>query len=194
MQAPTLTRVLLICAIAVFMTACATGPSVYTHTMPQVDFDRYETFGWPEETGTDRGGYETSFTQYFKQAVRREMEALGYRYVDEDPDLLVNFFARVEDKEEVYTRTAPAPMLGTGYYGYRFGMYTAWPVYTTEVDTFQYTIGTANIDVVDAAEKRLIWEGRIEGRLTERSLTDPQASISDAVAEIFQRFPTRTSD
>lgn len=194
MQAPTLTRLLLICAIAAFMAACATGPSVYTHTMPSVDFDQYETFGWPEETGTDRGGYETSFTQYFKQAVRREMEALGFRYVDEDPDLLVNFFTRVEDKEEVYTRTSPAPMLATGYYGYRFGMYSAWPVYTTEVDTFQYTIGTANIDVVDAEERRLIWEGRIEGRLTERSLTDPQASISDAVAEIFQRFPTRTSE
>ena len=70
-------------------------------------------------------------------------------------------------------------------------MYGTWPVYSTEIDTFQYQYGTANVDVVDAGEKRLIWEGRIEGQLSERSLTDPRASISEAVAEIFQRFPTR---
>lgn len=191
MNARPLIRALPMISLALLLTACATGPQVHTHTMPRVDFAAYETFGWPKEVGTDRGGYETSITQYFKEAARREMEALGYRYVDEDPDLLVNFFTRVEDKQEVYTRTSLAPTLATGYYGYRYGMYGTWPVYSTEIDTFQYQYGTANVDVVDAGEKRLIWEGRIEGQLSERSLTDPRASISEAVAEIFQRFPTR---
>jgi hypothetical protein len=185
-------RGLMIVALSVIMAGCATGPNVMTHTMPSVDFTNYETFGWPEEVGTDRGGYETSFTQYFKQAARREMTALGYRFVEDDPDLLVNFFTRIEDKERVYTRSSPT--LATGYYGYRYGMYGTWPVYTTEIDTFEYQLGTANIDVVDAAERRLIWEGRIEGRLTEGSLVNPQQSISDAVANIFAQFPTRAGD
>jgi len=178
--------------LVLLLSGCAATPNVKTHTMPNVDFSSYETFGWPDEVGTDRGGYETRFTQYFKDAARREMEALGFRYVAEDPDLLVNFFTRVEDKESVYTRTRPA--MATGYYGYRYGMYGVWPVYTTEVDTFQYKYGTANVDVVDAEQMRLIWEGRIEGRLTGQSLTDPQASISDALMKIFQRFPTRAAD
>lgn len=182
-------RGMMIAGLAVLLAGCATGPNVVTHTMPSVDFDRYQTFGWPDQVGTDRGGYETSFTQYFKEAARREMTALGYRFVDEDPDLLVNFYTHVEDKESVRTRSSP--MLATGYYGYRYGMYGAWPVYTTEIDTFQYKYGTANVDLVDAEEMRLIWEGRIEGRLTEQSLIDPRNSISEAVAQIFEKFPTR---
>ncbi|NKI36613.1 DUF4136 domain-containing protein [Wenzhouxiangella sp. XN79A] len=186
-------RILLATLLALVITGCATGPRVTTHAMPQVDFTAYQTFGWPEEMGTDRGGYETSITQYFKQAARREMEALGYRYVDESPDLLVNFFANAEDKQDVYTRPRMNATFATGYYGYRYGMYTAWPVYTTEVDTFNYTVGTANIDLVDAERMQLIWEGRVEGRLTERALTNPSAAISDAVAEIFAEFPTRNT-
>ena len=185
-------RGLLTIALFALLAGCAVGPKVVTHTMPSVDFDRYETFGWPEQVGTDRGGYETSFTQYFKEAARREMTALGYRFVENDPDLLVNFYTHVEDKESVRTRTSPT--LATGYYGYRYGMYGAWPVYTTEVDTFQYKYGTANVDLVDAEQMRLIWEGRIEGRLNEDSLVDPRTSISDAVAQIFEKFPTRTPE
>ncbi|AKS43192.1 DUF4136 domain-containing protein [Wenzhouxiangella marina] len=178
------------CLLVLLLSACAAGPRFYTHAMPDVDFGAYRTFGWPEQLGTDRGGYETSVTQYFKVAARREMEALGYRYAEENPDLLVNFYTNIEDKERTYRRTTIAPTLATGYYGYRFGMYTVWPVYATEVEHFHYQVGTANIDVVDAAERRLIWEGRVEGRLTDRALNDPAGAISDAVADIFQRFPT----
>lgn len=181
---------LLVMALA----GCASGPQVTTHAMPRVDFTGYETFGWPDEVGTDRGGYESSITQYFKQSAKREMEALGYRFVEDNPDLLVNFFANAEDKQDVYTRPSMNASLSTGYYGYRYGMYSAWPVYTTEVDTFNYTLGTANVDVVDAEKMQLIWEGRIEGRLTEDALSDPATAISQAVADIFSKFPTRDSD
>lgn len=193
MNAQRIIRTLLLSLLALVVTGCATGPQVTTHSMPRVDFTAYETFGFPDEVGTDRGGYETSITQYFKQAAKREMEALGYRYVERDPDLLVNFFANAEDKQDVYTRPSMNATFATGYYGYRYGMYTAWPVYTTEVDTFNYTVGTANVDLIDAEKMQMIWEGRIEGRLTERAFSEPRASISQAVADIFAKFPTRTS-
>lgn len=189
--ATAVTRLLLLTTALLMLAGCASAPQVRTHAMPRIDFTAYQTFGWPEEVGTDRGGYETSITQYFKDAARREMEALGYRYVENDPDLLVNFFANAEEKQDVYTRASLSPGLSAGYYGYRYGMYTAWPIYTTEVDTFDYTVGTANIDLVDAAKRQMIWEGRIEGRLTAKALNDPRSAISDAVAEIFKRFPTK---
>lgn len=178
---------LLLAALA----GCATGPRIYTHVMPEADFDGYRTFGWPEEVGTDRGGYETHITQYFKAAARREMEALGYRYTDEDPDLLVNFFTHVETREHTYTRTSVSPWMSAGYYSYRYHLYTAWPVYYTEVDTLHYQVGTANIDLIDARTHRMIWEGRAEGELTERALEDPETAIRNVVAKIFERFPTR---
>lgn len=193
MDMKTLTRSALLTLLALIVTGCATGPQVTTHAMPRVDFTAYETFGWPDQLGTDRGGYESSITQYFKQAAKREMEALGYRYVENDPDLLVNFFANAEDKQDVFTRPRMNAGFASGYYGYRYGMYSAWPVYTTEVDTFNYTVGTANIDLVDADRMQLIWEGRVEGRLTGNALSDPRAAISRAVGDIFAKFPIRDS-
>jgi hypothetical protein len=177
--------------VPLLLAACAVGPNVYTHTMPSADFSDYETFGWPDEFGTDRGGYETSITRYFKAAARHEMEELGYEFVEDEPDLLVNFYTRVEPRQETVTRSTMGPTFATGYYGYRYGLYGAWPVYATEVDTFQYNLGTANIDLVDASQMRLVWEGRVEGRLTDRSMSNPKASIAEAVEAIFERFPTR---
>ena len=49
---------------------------------PDVNFASYQTFGFPEQTETDRGGYSTLITSYFKQAVRQQMETRGYQYVD----------------------------------------------------------------------------------------------------------------
>lgn len=185
--------------LALVLAGCASGPDIRTDYDPQTDFSAYETFGWVPELGTDRAGYATLTTNYFKDAVRREMEALGYTYDAQDPELLVNFFARIRDRTETYSRPdpvytlAPSPIYfhGAGYYGYRYGLYTAWPYYGHDVQTYHYKVGTANVDLIDAEEQQLIWEGVAEGRLTSDELEQPGEAISEAVGEMFQKFPTR---
>lgn len=176
-------------ACSALVAACATGPQLRTDYDRSVDFTRYQTFGFAEELGTDRAGYSSLITSHFKTAVRDEMEALGYRYVEADPDLMVNFYTRVRERSEV--RSRPSTTVGVGYYGYRYGLYTAWPLYEQEVDTVHYRVGTANIDVVDAERKQLIWEGVAEGRLTRESLENPKPAIENVVHDLFMQFPTR---
>ncbi len=177
-------------ACSAFFTACATGPELRTDYDRSVDFTRYETFGFAEELGTDRAGYSSLITTHFQDAVRDEMDALGYRYVEADPDLIVNFYTRVRERSEV--RSRPSMTVGVGYYGYRYGLYTAWPMYEQEVDTVHYRVGTANIDVVDAERRQLIWEGVAEGRLTREALENPRPAIERTVHDLFMQFPTRT--
>lgn len=181
----------LILLSAAFLGGCATssGPDLRTDYDRGVDFTAYRTFGFAPELGTDRAGYSSLITRHFMDAVRNEMEGLGYRYVEQDPDLLVNFYTRVRERSEV--RSRPSATMGVGYYGYRYGLYTAWPLYAEELDTVHYRIGTANIDVVDAERRQLIWEGVAEGRLTREALENPQAAIENVVRDLFQRFPTR---
>ncbi|WP_405232589.1 DUF4136 domain-containing protein [Lentisalinibacter salinarum] len=176
-------------ACGALVAACATGPQLRTDYDRSVDFTRYQTFGFAEELGTDRAGYSSLITSHFKGAVRDEMEALGYRYTETDPDLIVNFYTRVRERSEV--RSRPSMTVGVGYYGYRYGLYTAWPMYEQEVDTVHYRVGTANIDVVDAERKQLIWEGVAEGRLTRESLENPKPAIENVVHDLFMQFPTR---
>jgi hypothetical protein len=182
---------LVIASCIALLTACATTrtPDIRVNSAPDAQFGSYGSFGFPEQTGTDRGGYSTLITNYFKTAVREQMERRGYRYVDENPDLLVNFYARVHEHTEVRS----TPSVGYGYYGYRYGLYTAWPLYDRDIDTVTYPIGTANIDVVDARRKQMIWEGVAEGRIKDEDMDHPQEAISRVVAQLFERFPGRAS-
>jgi hypothetical protein len=179
-------------ALCVFVLAglagCATtsGPEIRVDSAPGVDFSSYSTFGFPEQAGTDRAGYSTIVTSYFKDAVREQMEKRGYQYVDANPELLVNFFANVRERTEV--RSAPAGSAAYGYYGYRYGLYDAWPLYANDVRTVTYPVGTANIDIVDARKKQLIWEGVARGRIREADMDNPREAISNVVAQLFTRY------
>jgi len=158
-----------VCSAALLALAgCASTPSadIHVNAAPDANLSAYSTFGFPEQTGTDRGGYSTLVTSYFKDAVKQQMEQRGYHYVDENPDLLVNFYAKVHERTEV--RPDPSFSAAYGYYGYRYGLYTAWSLYDSEVRTVTYPIGTANLDIVDARKKQMIWEGALPGSRRHR--------------------------
>jgi hypothetical protein len=176
-------------ALLMMLAGCATGPSLRSDYDRSADFASYRTYDFASELGTDRAGYSTIITSHFKRAVSRELEALGYRRSESNPDLLVNFFAAIQERTSV--RSSPAATFGVGYYGYRYGLYTAWPAYPRDVRTVTYKTGTANVDIIDAARKQLVWEGIAEGRVSEEALQNPGAAIEAVVTELFERFPAR---
>ena len=56
------------------------GPDVKVDYDKTADLASYKTYGFPEEVGTDRAGYATLVTRYFKDAVNREMQRRGFVY------------------------------------------------------------------------------------------------------------------
>ncbi len=175
------------------LSACATttGPDYTIDYDRSADLGSFRTYGFPDELGTDRAGYSTLITTYFKNAVNREMARRGYTLDEKDPDLLVNFFSNVRDVTDL--RSTPRVSMSYGYYGYRSGLYGAWPMYGEDVDTVHYKVGTANIDIVDAERMQLIWEGVAEGRIGREEMKNPQPAIDAIVSELFLRFPGSAS-
>jgi hypothetical protein len=171
-------------ALAALLAACATtdAPNTRVDYDKSADFSVYRTFGFPKETGTDRGGYSTLVTSYFKSSLTTAMEARGYKYSAENPDLLLNFFMNTRERTEI--RSTP----GAGYYGYRDGLYGGWPMYDRD-RTVNYQFGTINVDIVDAAKKQLIWEGIAEGRISEEMLANPKVTVNAVVTEMMRRYP-----
>jgi hypothetical protein len=183
---------LILCAAALAALAgCATTntPEIRANQAPDANFTSYSTFGFPDQTGTDRGGYSTLVTSYFKSAVRDQMEQREYHYVEANPDLLVNFYAKVHERTEV--RPDPSVSAAYGYYGYRYGLYSAWPFYDDAVRTVTYPVGTANIDIVDARKKQMIWEGVAQGYVSDEDMDHPKESIARVVTQLFARYPGR---
>ena len=182
-------KILALLAVSFALTACESGPKIRANTDATANFAQYKTYAFPEKLGTDRDGVSTPLSSYFKEAVRREMDGRGFQFVESgDADLLVNFNANAHERVEV--RSTPAPAYG-GYYGYRTGLYGVGHVYVAapDVQTVRYKVGTANIDIVDWRQKQLVWEGVIEGRLTDKMMENPQAAIDAAVAEMYRKFP-----
>lgn len=166
--------------------ATTTGPDITVDYDRSSDLGSYATYGFPESVGTDRAGYSTLVTGYFKDAVNREMQRRGYVYDAEDPDLLVNFYSNVREVTDV--RTTPNVSFGYGYYGYRYGLYGAWPLYDQDARAVRYKVGTVNLDIVDGERMQLIWEGVAEGRITRDDMKSPRVAVDAVVAELFQRF------
>jgi len=159
---------------------------------PNANLSSYHTYGFVAEPGTNRSGYSTPITTYFKSAITREMNARGYTQTDNNPDLLINF--NTNAREQVDIRSTPSMSYGYGYYGYRGGLYAAGPIGGgTDVSTVRYKQGTANIDVVDAAKKQLVWEGVAEGKITDKMMQNPQATIDAVITEMFASYPGKGS-
>ena len=177
-----------IATVTLAVAGCATtaGRDIRVDYDRSADLGSYRTYGYPEKVGTDRAGYSTILTRYFKDAVNREMQRRGFVYDETDPDLLVNFFSNVREVSDV--RRSPQASFGYGYYGYRYGLYGAWPYYDDHIDTIRYKVGTANIDIVDGERMQLIWEGVAEGRITEAAMDNPRVAVDAVVAELFQQF------
>ena len=173
----------------VLLAGCASGPVANADFDRTADFTSYKTFGFASPLGTDRSGYQTVLSQHLKTATQREMEARGMRLDTGAPQLLVNFSANLSDKLRITSTPTMGVGVGRGYYGYRAGMYSAWPAYADQTTVTQYKEGTLNIDVVDVARKQLVWEGVVTDSVTQQTLDNVQAAIDTAVAAAFAKYP-----
>lgn len=183
---------LAVAASLLVLGGCASGPEVRVEYDPSTHFAQYQTFAFASPLGTDRNGYQSIVSQRLIAATQREMEARGMRLVSSNPQLLVNFNAALTERMRV--TTTPVPVVGVGigyngYYGYRAGMYGAWPLYQDWTTVTPYNEGTLNIDVVDAARKQMVWEGVVTDIVTQNMLDNLPASIDAAVAAAFAKYP-----
>lgn len=179
----------LMTAIALLYGCASSGPTIRADANPTTDFTRYRTFGYFDPLATDKGEYASILTTRLKQATRRELESRGYVYTESNPDLLVNFYANTREKQYVSSAPTPSP-----YFGYRAGYYDPWAGWgvtygTPDVQTYYRTEGTLTIDLVDAAQKQLAWQGSASGTITDEVRDNIGAAVDAAVTQIFARYP-----
>jgi Domain of unknown function (DUF4136) len=170
---------------AILVGACASIPTVHQETNPAATFASYKTFGFFSPLATDKAAYESLFSQHLKDATRRVMESKGYVFSTGTPDLLLNFYVNVQDKQEV--RSSPTNVGYTGYpggyYGYRGSYYRGFNAVT--IETVNYKQGTLTIDLIDAKQKALAWTGTAEGRVSYDALRNPGPPIDTLVTNMM---------
>lgn len=168
----------------IFLAGCTTGPTVRVDRDTTANMTQYRTFGFYDRQETDKARYSTITTARLKEATIRELEKLGYRHDESNPDLLINLSANVSDRVDVNKTAMPV----RGVYGFRPAGFVALSGTAYSVDVRQYKAGTLIIDLIDAQQKRLVWRGIAEGELNKSTKKDPAGTIDRAVTSIFSQF------
>jgi len=175
-------------AALLLLAGCATGPRVTADSDPEVDFAAYRTFAFYQPLALEDSGYTTLLSGSLKAEARRQMEARGYVFDEATPDLRINMNAFVEERTDVIS----TPSVDFAwYYSYRARSYVAVPFFRDDRQLVRYRQGTVNVDLVDAAANRLVWEGVAVGSATGRTSAERRERAGASVVKIFEAFPHR---
>jgi len=176
---------------ALLIAGCASKPTIKTDYDHTIDFSQYKTYAFFNPMGIENPNYSSIYGSIFRDAISKEMESRGYTKSD-NPNLLINVSGRLQDKIRVTTTSDP--YMAGNYYGYRRGAYGAWGGYGygTTTNVSNYTEGTVNVDMVDRAQKRMVWEGVAVGRVKENKTNEEtRKNIHAGIQEMFAGYPFR---
>jgi len=186
-----ISRIAALMGLATLLASCASKPAIESDYDRTIDFSQYKTYGFFNPMGIENPNYSSIYGSIFRAAISKEMASRGYEMSD-NPDLMINVSGRLQDKTKVTTTSDP--YMSGGYYGYRRGAYGAWGGYGygTSTHVSNYTEGTVNVDMVDRAQKRMVWEGVAVGRVNEkRTNEETRANINAGIQEMFTGYPFR---
>jgi hypothetical protein len=177
----------LACVAVLALAGCASGPDVRADYDKAADFSKYRTYGFVGQAGTDNGEFRSLATQMLQKSADREMQARGYVRSD-NPDLVINFKGKLEEKTDIESVPAPYYGPGWGYGGWYGSPYGGWGG-GTQTYTRRYNVGTLIVDVVDREKRQVVFQGGLEDVVTKEMLKNREQTISNAIAEIFAKYP-----
>ena len=174
-------------AAAALLAGCASQPKVLSDYDKSADFAGYRTFGFVTQVGADSTEFRSLAVKTMQAAATRQMELRGYTLSD-NPDLVINFTGKIEEKTDV--ESVPAPYYGPswGYGGFYGAPYGGWGG-GTQVTTRRYNVGTLVMDVVDREKRQAVFQGSVSDVVTKEMMANREAAITGAVNRIFASYP-----
>lgn len=117
-------------------------------------------------------------------AVEENLAARGLQQVDSGGDLMIGYQASVE-KQEQYTTFNNGIGPGWGW-GPGWGGGSSISTTTSQI----IPIGTLSVDMMDPAQKQLIWRGTVSDTLSDKPEKNAD-KIKKAVKKLFEKYPPK---
>ena len=164
--------------ITLILSSCS-SIKVFSDYDRNIDFSNYETFAYfkPEIDKVDISDLDK---RRILKALDSEMNLKGLSK-SETPDLLIGFTTKA--KEQIYVNTGNN--FGWGW-GWGFNQWFWGNGGYNSVST--RTEGTLYVNIIDAATKQLIWQGKGRGGINE-FMKNRDERISLFVHEIVENYP-----
>ncbi|GGG97080.1 hypothetical protein GCM10011416_13800 [Polaribacter pacificus] len=162
----------------VFILSSCSVVRVSTDYDTKKDFTTYKTFAF-YKTGIDKTAISDLDKRRILRAIESELLAKGFKKSN-SPDVLVSIYAKSRNRVDV-TRTHSG-----------FNNLYWYPMYyraNNRVLVTKYTEGTLFIDLIDAQEKQLVWQGIGTGALKTNNVQKKEEKIKEFVKEILSNYP-----
>lgn len=165
-------RIALLVACLCFCAWAAVGQSVYVNFDRNLNFSKYHTYAWGQESNPNQ--IKSPFVaREVKLQIDLQLTNRGFPMVEETqgPDLIVVASGGLQ--------------VGTSYNAWNTGWWRG-PTWVTPLES---TIGTLIVDLYDARVKELAWRGMARATLSDASSEQNMRLVDKAVAKIFKKFP-----
>lgn len=171
--------------------ASCSSVSVLADYDRQANFKEYKTYAF-YKTGIDRAQISDLDKKRILKAIETEMDSRGFAK-SQSPDLLVSIFTKEREQVDVFNNN-----LGWGWGGFGWGWgWNPWlwgpgwgGAWGPNVST--RTEGSLYIDLIDATNKELVWQGRGVGTLNNtKNIDKKEERIRKFVAEILAEYPPK---
>lgn len=186
----TLRSIFAVALVSAVLAGCAPSVKVRTDADPSVDLSQFKTYNFFNKMGIEGDNYSNLLGQHFRAAISSQMNSRGFTQSD-TPQLQVNVSIGAEDKIRV--DTFQEPYVYGGYYGYGgYGRFAGpWGYYggATRTSVHQYTEANVYIDVVDASQHKMVWQGVASFTLTEKMQEQLRQTVYSTVDKVFSAFP-----
>lgn len=161
--------------------------TVRSQQAEDIDFTKFKTFYWASNISSkdDQGMNflgDLVLKAMVMDAVKGELEGLGYQEQQQDPDMIVNF--RVFDKK--------ATLRGMEGYGDNYwggSNYASMNDQSTEVEA-----GTLLLSLVDRESGAIVWNGFASGLIENDTFIKDEGKIQEAVNLIFEEYNQRAKE
>ncbi len=162
----------------------ASGQDVRYNFAGDADFSKYKSFKWVQIKGADQ--IDQIADGQIKSAVNDELAKKGLSRTEaETADLFVGYQVSLGQEKEVTTFDngwGYGPGWGRGY-GYGGGGFS-----TSTTSTI--TIGQVDLDIYDAAAKKLVWRGTASKTLDMKAKPEKrQKNLQKGVQKLLKNYP-----
>jgi len=170
------------------MTSCV-SVRVVTDYDRDTNFNEYKSYAF-YKTGIDKAEISDLDKKRILKAIEAEMGSRGF-VKSESPDLLVSIFTKEKERVDVFNNNYGFGW-GWGYPywgGYWGGYWGPWGGYYGS-SVSSTTEGALYIDLIDAKNKELVWQGRGQGSLNNfQNIEKKEERIKEFVSEILAKYP-----
>ena len=184
-----------VAAVAVTAALLFTGCSGTAHIEKDnaVDFSKYKTYAWvekDEEKETKKVRRNELTEANMRNAVNEQLQKIGWREVNKNPDIMVNYELLVERTEKEQKDAVYSQSYTRSYYNRYTGKVNTYyyPGQFVGYDTYSTTVkeGTVTITMIDNRSDKAVWQGWTTTELISRKMTGRE--IDKSVKTIFKKF------